>query len=300
MFSNGKVPAHVPRERHYHHRQFRQIHIRRHARLAADLLPCRAKMKRPLLIVNADDYAMNESMSSAIRAAFSEGLISSSSCFATSPIFEKEIRKARETGIKTFGVHLDLSFGRPVSSAINHDNFPENSANKLTKELIRSEFLAQIRKVVDSGIQVSHLDNHRDDLYWEWEKFSVVYELAEKFSLPVRNPLGKNTGELARNLFHDSEKFKLVEKISKKHAQMRKRYSIATTEYFYSLEHYREQPFEQIEKISELINLPETSIELCVHLTHELRGATTEKQFLSENDLYKDLFKKHRGTFADV
>lgn len=257
-------------------------------------------MKRPLLIVNADDYAMNESMSASIRAAFSEGLISSSSCFATSPILEKEIRKAFEEGIKTFGVHLDLSFGEPVSQAIGHNKFPENSAKILTKEQIKSEFSSQIQKILDSGVQISHLDNHREELYWEWEKFEVVYELAAKFSLPVRNPLGKNTSELAQRLSNDEEKIKKIESLSEKHEKLRKKHGTRTTDYFYSLEHYREDPVEKIKQIIDTLELRNTSIELCVHLTHQIVATQSEKQFISENDHFRKLFKKHSGTFADV
>lgn len=257
-------------------------------------------MKRQVLVVNADDYAMNETMSSAIRAAFSEGLISSSSCFATSPIFAEEIRKALDAGIKTFGVHLDLSFGIPVSSTIDQNKFPEESSKKLSKEQIKSEFAAQIQKVLDSGVQISHLDNHRDDLYWELQKFEVVYELASQFSLPVRNPLGNNTAELARKLFHETRNIQLVENIAKQHEKLRTKHTIRTTDCFYSLEHYRERPNEKIIQINELLELQKNSIELCVHLTHELLGTVTEKQFLSENELYKDTFRKHHGTFSDV
>jgi predicted glycoside hydrolase/deacetylase ChbG (UPF0249 family) len=257
-------------------------------------------MKRPLLIVNADDYAMNESMSSSIRAAFSEGLISSSTCFATSPIFEDEICKAFEVGIKTFGVHLDLSFGVPVSQAIGHNKFPENSAQLLTKEQIKSEFSAQIQKVLDFGVQISHLDNHREELYWEWEKFEAVYEIAAKFSLPVRNPLGKNTSELAQKLYHVEEKVKKIESLSLIHEKLREKHGIRTTDYFYSLEHYREDPVEKIKGIIETLESQNMSIELCVHLTHQIIAAQSEKQFISENDNFRKLFIKYSGTFADV
>lgn len=257
-------------------------------------------MKRPLLIVNADDYAMNESLSAAIRAAFSDGLISSSSCFATSPIFDDEIRKAFAAGVKTFGVHLDLSFGKPVSSAVGQSEFPEKAAKALTKDQIKFEFDAQIKKALDSGVQVSHLDNHRDELYWEWEKFEVVHELAAQYSLPIRSPLGKNASELARKIFHDDDNIKLIEILVRRHEEIRKKYNTRTTDYFYSLEHYRQEPLEKIKQIIEVFELQQTAIELCVHLTHETAGAMTERQFLSQNELYKDLFKKHRGTFADV
>ena len=257
-------------------------------------------MKRSLLIVNADDYAMNEIMSASIRAAFSEGLISSSSCFATSTIFQEEIRKAFEAGIKTFGVHLDLSFGKPVSTAVGLNKFPERPAQTLTKEQIKSEFLSQIQKVLESGVQISHLDNHRDELYWEWEKFEVVYELAAMFSLPVRNPLGKNTRELARKLSQDEEKIKLIESLPRKHEKMRNKYGTRTTDYFYSLEHYREDPLKKIIQISETLECQKKSIELCVHLTHQLIASQSESQFISENDQYRKLFRKYCGTFADV
>lgn len=257
-------------------------------------------MKRPVLIVNADDYGINETMSAAIRAAFLEGIISSSTCFATSPIFEEEIRKSFGVGLKTFGVHLDLSFGNPVSQNLGHSTFPEESFKKLTKRQIKSEFTAQIQKVLKAGIQISHLDNHRDDLYWEVDKFEVVYELANQFSIPVRNPLGKNTFELSRILFYDKKYINFVEKLAAEHEKLRKSYSIKTTDYFFSLEHYRDRAFEKIEQVGELLEQEMNAIELCVHLTHSLFGDVTEKQFLSDNKLYKELFSKHRGTFVDV
>ena len=257
-------------------------------------------MKRSILIVNADDYAMNETISSAVRAAFSEGLISSSSCFSTSPFFDEEIRKAFDAGIKTFGVHLDLSFGKPVSLGIGQEKFPEKSSKTLNKIQIKSEFEAQIQRALNSGIQVSHLDNHRDELYWETEKFEVVYELAKQFSLPVRNPLGKNIYELGRRIFNNEETIKSFEIISLKHREMREKHSTRTTEFFYSLEHYRDNPLEKIKQIAQGLELQKTSIEICTHLTHELIGGISEKQFLTNNIDFKEILKKHCGTFADV
>jgi predicted glycoside hydrolase/deacetylase ChbG (UPF0249 family) len=53
---------------------------------------------------------------------------------------------------------------------------------------LKAEFRAQIENFRQFGIEPSHLDNHRPEIYLNYDLFKVVIELAVEFKLPIRMP----------------------------------------------------------------------------------------------------------------
>ena len=132
-------------------------------------------MKR--LIVNADDLGAGESRNAGIFDAIEAGSVTSVSILPNGPALEDALRGIRALHFKniSFGVHLNISEGKPIASASRCILGPDGcfrgkrraqslllcrENSELEKE-IRKELSAQIMLIQDAGIQVDHLDGHQ-------------------------------------------------------------------------------------------------------------------------------------------
>ena len=124
------------------------------------------------VIVNADDLGLRESNNDAIFDGIAGGVITSSTLMATGPAFESAARRTREFPHASFGVHLNLTTHRPLTRnpalapLLGPDGeFTENGIYDVrwTSELrgaVVDEWTAQVKRAMDAGVAVSHLDGH--------------------------------------------------------------------------------------------------------------------------------------------
>lgn len=154
-------------------------------------------MKRPRLIVNADDLGLTEGHNRAIVEAHMRGILTSASLLACGGAFQDAVELARRVPTLGIGVHLTLLEGRPVLP-------PKEVSSLVTRKgefglyysvLVRSLFLrkiqmdevyreweAQIQKVTDTGLSVTHLDSHKH-IHMHPQLLELVLLLAKKFGL---------------------------------------------------------------------------------------------------------------------
>lgn len=126
-----------------------------------------------MIIINADDYGYDETVTNAIIEAFFKQLITDTTMMANGEAYEYAIEKIHENSISDrIGFHMNLTEGEPLTEQIKklksfttdgrfHGNI--NRSHILTKdekEAVYKEISAQIRKLVDSGIHISHADSH--------------------------------------------------------------------------------------------------------------------------------------------
>lgn len=126
-----------------------------------------------MVIVNADDFGMNESCSRAICEAFRLGLVTDTTMMANGRYFDEAVRLAKENGFfDKIGIHLNLTEGEPLTEEIKA--FPEyvrdgrfhkqrDMTKPPTRELesaVYAELRAQIEKLRDAGIAITHADSH--------------------------------------------------------------------------------------------------------------------------------------------
>jgi len=154
-------------------------------------------MKR--LIVNADDLAADEARNAGIFEAIEHGRVTSVSLLPNGPALEDALHRIRSLGRRrvSVGVHLNLSEGRPVSPDLRLLTGPDTfflgktSAQNLLmrpgdqaiqKEISR-EMSAQIRVLLDSGIQIDHLDGHQHVHLFPAVIGSAV-RIAEEYKVP--------------------------------------------------------------------------------------------------------------------
>jgi predicted glycoside hydrolase/deacetylase ChbG (UPF0249 family) len=158
-------------------------------------------------VVNADDFGMSSSVNEAIRQAFDEGLISSTSIMTNMSGFAHacEIARARNLNGKV-GVHLNLTEGAPLTEEIRYTRrfvdtkelfsfgLPRTAVVLTRQELIavRREWEAQIRRCLDNKISPTHLDSHHH-VHTIWPLLSVTMDLARTFSIPFVR-ISRNVG----------------------------------------------------------------------------------------------------------
>ncbi|OPZ88220.1 MAG: hypothetical protein BWY76_00064 [bacterium ADurb.Bin429] len=150
-------------------------------------------MPADAVIINADDLGLWPSVDKGIFDAWTAGVISDSSVFATAPNLPEVLRRATAFGLPV-GVHLNLTNGAPLSNprvipglVTEEGRFMKRRQwqRPVSKDQIRREFLKQIEAVMACGVQPSHLDcHHHVQLFMEVQE--VLVEMAERFSLPVR------------------------------------------------------------------------------------------------------------------
>jgi predicted glycoside hydrolase/deacetylase ChbG (UPF0249 family) len=155
-----------------------------------------------VLIVNADDVGMSHAANAATIAGMQTGLISSGTIMVPCPWFEEIAAYARETPTSDFGLHLThtsewkvYKWG-PVASRSDVPGlvtpqgylWPDIMSvyKHATPEQAGIEARAQIRKALEAGIDVTHLDSHMGALQYDMRFHQVYRALAREFDLPIR------------------------------------------------------------------------------------------------------------------
>jgi predicted glycoside hydrolase/deacetylase ChbG (UPF0249 family) len=131
-------------------------------------------MKR--LIVNADDFGLCGSVNRGILEAHQRGIVTSATILANAPGFEDAIALARQAPSLGVGVHLTLTWGRPVSrpqevpSLVRGDgafaftawHLPAAmAAGRITLGDVRKEWSAQVARLRQKGIVPTHFDSEK-------------------------------------------------------------------------------------------------------------------------------------------
>lgn len=76
------------------------------------------------LIVNADDFGLNEGVNNAILQSFSLGYITNTTLMVNMPGTDDAVKRAKEYGVwEKVGLHINLFEGIPLNP--NLCNFPE-------------------------------------------------------------------------------------------------------------------------------------------------------------------------------
>jgi predicted glycoside hydrolase/deacetylase ChbG (UPF0249 family) len=162
------------------------------------------------LIINADDCGNTAGMNSAIGDCIEEGIISSTTVMAVSGggqfITAVELYKQYSDNI-SFGAHLNLTSGEPLSAVhvpcFLQEGFCKKDNGKVLFNGLRyrwkyvspalaraiyGELDAQLKKIEDAGIRVSHIDSHQHIHYSPW-LMPIFCKLAEAHSIKrMRRP----------------------------------------------------------------------------------------------------------------
>ncbi len=128
------------------------------------------------LIVNADDFGLTPGVNRAVIEAHTNGILTSATLMANMPAFNEAVRLAKENPTLGVGLHFNITQGLPVANAstvgslLNErgEFFGTSTAllrrwltGKLRIQEIEIELRAQIEKVHQAGLRLTHIDSHK-------------------------------------------------------------------------------------------------------------------------------------------
>jgi chitin disaccharide deacetylase len=164
-----------------------------------------------MLIVNADDYGMEDDVNRAVVRCFREGACTSTTIMANMPGFEQACDLAFENGFQRHvGLHLVLNEGLPLTSEIRKERMfcteegnlclsresPILSLSTRQRHALAAEIRGQIRRCRKRGLPISHVDSHHH-VHTEWGIAGVLIPIVREERIPFVR--------IARNLVKNRE-----------------------------------------------------------------------------------------------
>lgn len=152
-----------------------------------------------LLIIHADDAGLCGSVNDAIFQSMKSGNVNSASLMVPCPKFDEAVAHARKNPQLDIGIHLtvtcewsNIEWG-PVLPREQVPSLVKNNGkfwgHDFYKEVnpaeVKLELIAQIDKVLATGLLPSHLDCHMNCLYFSPALFTVYVDLGKKYNLPI-------------------------------------------------------------------------------------------------------------------
>lgn len=154
-----------------------------------------------LLIINADDFGLNDAANEGIVQCFLAGSVTSTTLMVNAPATGRAVVLAKRYAGLGVGLHFNLTWGRPVSAP--HDvpalldkegNFlPRSSlawrllAGRVPQSQIERELQAQYERMRELGLQPTHVDSHQH-VHGFGVVFSRVASLCADAGIPMRVP----------------------------------------------------------------------------------------------------------------
>ena len=136
------------------------------------------------LVVNADDFGFTRDVNAGILEAHRAGILTATTLMSTGDAFDDAVRLAKETPSLDIGCHLVL-VGAP--------GFPLTipqlvRAVALGRIRVYDELVPQVRRIVDAGLNPTHLDTHKHTHLLP-PVLDAVARISEEFRIPwVRRP----------------------------------------------------------------------------------------------------------------
>jgi predicted glycoside hydrolase/deacetylase ChbG (UPF0249 family) len=139
----------------------------------AGLTELRMPPAQSRLIVHADDFGETVEITRGICAAIEGGAVTSTTIMANMPGTEDALRRVAALAQRaSFGVHLNLCEGQPLTRggsltegergfSSKRQLFLRSISGRLSGSEVEAEVTAQIARVRDAGVRISHVDGHK-------------------------------------------------------------------------------------------------------------------------------------------
>lgn len=150
------------------------------------------------LIINADDFGIHPAVNEAVRKAATEGILTSTSLMAGGDAFDEAVEMARSMPSLGIGIHLTMVGGiKPVLPpsevpSLTWDNgvFCHDYGKLIVRDLegkislseVYAEWDAQIQKIMNTGLPVTHMDGHQHMHMWP-HFYPIARDLAKKYHI---------------------------------------------------------------------------------------------------------------------
>ena len=155
-----------------------------------------------LLIVNADDYGMNQATNTGTEKALATGALTSTTIMVPCPWFLQAVGFAKKHPTGNFGVHTVLTsewsnykWG-PVVGAEGAPSLvdpmgyfhPDVPPLYLSAKMpdVEKEIRAQVDKALKAGLDATHIDSHMGAMQYAPGYHKLYIEIAKDYNLPCR------------------------------------------------------------------------------------------------------------------
>jgi predicted glycoside hydrolase/deacetylase ChbG (UPF0249 family) len=168
-----------------------------------------------ILIVNADDYGRSPGVSTGIRQAHQNGIVTATTVMINLPGATTDVQLAmRQTPELALGVHLNLTVGCPcapgsdVPSLVDSNGiFPRKDdlhrfPERLDPSEVEREWRAQIETFLATGARLDHIDSHHHIALLSPDIWNCCLSIALDYRCGVRTPLPSDVNRQSlTNLF---------------------------------------------------------------------------------------------------
>lgn len=151
-----------------------------------------------MVIINADDFGLDDRCNQATILCFKRGLCSSTTLMPNMPGFVEACQLTHENNLLNHvGIHIVLTEGIPLTDKIrilhkfcNKDgifhlnrDIPTFFLSSSEKRILADEIRIQIKRCRDFGINITHMDSHHH-IHTEWAISEVVISVARELYIP--------------------------------------------------------------------------------------------------------------------
>ncbi|GKU83753.1 chitin disaccharide deacetylase [Niallia sp. NCCP-28] len=148
------------------------------------------------VLVNADDFGFSHGVNYGIMDCHKYGLVNSATMMMNAEATEHGIELAKGVPTLKVGVHLVLTWGKPLSNNVpslidENGNFKKQQAvygNPQSIDLVEleQEWTAQIERFIQAGLEPTHLDSHHH-VHGIKGFYPVIKKLSDSYQIPVRH-----------------------------------------------------------------------------------------------------------------
>ncbi|MCK5136206.1 MAG: ChbG/HpnK family deacetylase [Bacteroidales bacterium] len=252
------------------------------------------------LIINADDMGTSEESNNTIFMLHKKGIVSSSTIIASGRYFSHAVEISKDNPNLGIGVHLCLdgpfNIGNGYQTIFNRDTNQFYNLDEILKKLKRfsidesevyMEYCLQIEKVLDSGIQISHLDHHHH-LHLYLPSLRSMIKAAKRFNIRYIR-----TQKMLFNKHNN-----LIKKIYKSFHQAYLKSRIKTIDGYFTPDLQKDLNFkEQYKILSKLLSMNNKIIEIMLHPESE---NDPETRFFSSSKISNLLAKHEIVSYYDL
>lgn len=146
------------------------------------------------VIINADDFGLTEGINNGIITAHTNGVVTRATLMMNGMAVDHAVKLAKAHPSLKVGIHLALSYGKPLSEKVDL-LVDESNTFKFTKyetnltpleiEQVEQEWDTQIQAFLKTGLTLDHIDSHHHVHGWACLQ-PVVKRLFDRYQLPFR------------------------------------------------------------------------------------------------------------------
>ncbi len=251
------------------------------------------------LVVNADDFGFTRDVNRGIVEAHRNGILTATTLMATGAAFDDAVALARENPALDIGVHLVLVGEPPFPITM-----PQLARALLLGRIrVYDELRTQVRRILDAGLEPTHLDTHKHTHLLP-PVLDAVARLSEEYKIPwVRRPFDFPLTPATRPVIGWGKRATshALGVVRSRFARVLARHGCRSTDHFAGFQITGRY---DAAELAQLIRaLPEGSTEFMCHpgiCGDELRGARTRLKESRERELRALTSAEVRATLAEA